>query len=226
MPVKKSLTTSKVHVCNAEDDFTSSTSSTVSKPVSVVVPKTDKDDFTIGEEICKGAYGVVRKAEWLGTTVGVKEISVQRMKCAQPWIERELNILSTIRYPNILQLLAFSTHGKTPFLITEYIDGEKLEDAIFGSDLLQSLDINTKLVVATKVIQAIAYLHNQNPAIIHRGIKPENILISKDLLMVNLIDMGLSKLKTFNTVVITVAGSEGVQPGTPMYQAPEILLKR
>ena len=97
---------------------------------------------------------------------------------------------------------------------------------IFGSDLLQSLDINTKLVVATKVIQAIAYLHNQNPAIIHRDIKPEKILISNNLLIVKLCDMGRSNLQTFNTVVTTVAGSEGVQPGKPMYQTPEMLLKR
>ena len=111
VPVQK-RTTSKVLY------FTSSTSSTVSKPVSVVVPKIDKADFTIREEIGKGAFGVVRKAEWLGTTVAGKEISVRRMKCAQPWIERELNILSTIRHSNFLQFLAFSTHGKTLFLIT------------------------------------------------------------------------------------------------------------
>ena len=89
VPVKRSSTTSKVHICNVEDDFTSSTSSTVSQPVSVVVPKIDKADFTIGEEIGRGAFGVVRKVEWLGTTVTVKKISVRRMECAQSWIKRE-----------------------------------------------------------------------------------------------------------------------------------------
>ena len=80
---------------------------------------------------------------------------------------------------------------------------------IFGSDLLQPIDVNTKLVIATKVIQAIAYLHNQNPAVIHRDIKPENILISKDLLMVKLCDMGLSKLKTFNKSLQQLRGLKG-----------------
>ena len=38
--------------------------------------------------------------------------------------------------------------------------------------------------------------------------------------------MGLSKLKTFNTIIITIASSAGSQPGTPVYQAPEIPLDR
>ena len=38
--------------------------------------------------------------------------------------------------------------------------------------------------------------------------------------------MGLSKLKTFNTIISTIASSAGAQPGTPVYQAPELLLDR
>ena len=65
------------------------------------------------------------------------------------------------------------------------------------------------------------YCYPQTPAVIHRDIKPENILISHDLKQVKLCDMGLSKIKTMNTVMTTMAGGL-VQPGTPVYKAPEI----
>jgi serine/threonine protein kinase len=58
--------------------------------------------LNFGEEICRGAFGMVKKAEWLGTEVAVKEIQVRRMKLAKPFIKQELAIHSSIRHPNII----------------------------------------------------------------------------------------------------------------------------
>ena len=79
------------------------------------------------------------------------------------------------------------------------------------------------MTVAAKVVQAVAYLHNQKPAIIHRDIKPENVLVSKDLQDVRLCDYGLSKLKTFNTVATTIASTDGLQPGTTAFHLQKFL---
>lgn len=46
--------------------------------------------------------------------------------------------------------------------------------------------------IARNVLQVVAYLHNQVPAIIHKDIKPENILVSDDLKRIRLYDLGIS----------------------------------
>ncbi|WAR01885.1 CDC2-like protein, partial [Mya arenaria] len=56
-------------------------------------------------------------------------------------------------------------------------------------------------------------------------IKPENILLTRNLETAKLCDMGLSKVKVMNTMTKTVADRRETQPGTPAYQAPEILLQ-
>ena len=233
VPAKKSLTTVPI-TPDAEDTSSIGLNSSDSKPT---VPKISLTELSFGDEIGKGAFGVVKKADWLGTTVAVKEIVVRRMKLARSMIERELKVHSAVRHPNILQLLAYATIGNKLLLVTEFIDGKNLDDILFvdediadvdtaDEDTVQAWNISTKLIVATKIIQAVAYLHNQKPAIIHRDIKPENVLISKDFQAVRLCDYGLSKLKTFNTVVTTVASTEGLQPGTPAFQAPEVLVDK
>ena len=77
-----------------------------------------------------------------------------------------------------------------------------------------------------ELLKAVSYLHNINPAVVHRDIKLENVLSSFDLKVVKLCDMGFSKLKTMTTLVTTVAVKQAVQPGTPAYQAPKLILER
>lgn len=96
---------------------------------------------------------------------------------------------------------------------------------IFGIDETSITHMSVKLQVSLKISQVVAYLHAQVPVIIHRDIEPENILVANDFNIVKLCDMGLSKLKTMNTVMTTLA-EYSLQPGTSAYQAPEVLLSR
>lgn len=189
------------------------------------LPKIAMKDISFGEEIGRGAFGTVRKAEWLGTEVAVKEIVVKRMKLAKPLIKHELAIHSTVRHPNIIQIMAYGLENNKLFMVSELNNGKNLDDVIFGEEYENTLSYDTKHYIARNVLQAVAYLHNQVPAIIHRDIKPENILVSDDLKRIRLCDLGISKFKTMNTIMVTT--SDGTtQPGTPTYQAPEVLLER
>ena len=59
--------------------------------------------------------------------MAVKGILVKRMKLAKSMIERELNVHSAVRHPNILQLLTCTTCENKLLLVTEFIDGNNLE---------------------------------------------------------------------------------------------------
>ncbi|XP_052713079.1 uncharacterized protein LOC128187043, partial [Crassostrea angulata] len=189
------------------------------------LPKIAVNDVSFGEEIGRGAFGTVRKAEWLGTEVAVKEILVIRMKLAKPLIKHELAIHSTVRHPNIIQIMAYGLENNKLFMVSELNNGKNLDDVIFGEEYENKLSYDTKHYIARNVLQAVAYLHNQVPAIILRDIKPENILKSDDLKRIRLCDLAISKFKTMNTIMVTT--SDGTtRPGTPTYQAPEVLLER
>lgn len=149
------------------------------------------------------------------------------MKCARAMIERELSIHNGIRHPNILQLMAFATELSKLYLVMEFVEGNNLDDLLFGSEIEGSImSIPMKMSVAEKICQAVAYLHHQKPIILHRDIKPENILLSRDFQCVTLCDMGMCKLKTMTTLITTLAGCNSLQPGTPAYQAPELLIDK
>ena len=162
------LTEKKIPLSDSQLQPTSSCSD-----LKQTVPKISPTELSLGDEIGKGAFGVVKKADWFGTTVAVKEVVVRRMKLAKSMIERELKVHSAVRHPNILQLLAYATTENRLLLITEFIDGKNLDDLLFANeDTTQAWDTTTKISVATKITQAVAYLHNQKSAIIHRDIKP------------------------------------------------------
>lgn len=62
-------------------------------------------DISFGEEIGRVAFGTVRKTKWPGTEVALKEILVKRIKLTKPLIKHELAIHSTVRHPNIIQIM-------------------------------------------------------------------------------------------------------------------------
>ncbi|KAK3750999.1 hypothetical protein QZH41_007608 [Actinostola sp. cb2023] len=76
--------------------------------------------------------------------------------------------------------------------------------------------------ISRQLLQAVAYLHNLKPQVLHRDIKPANVLVARETHITKLCDMGLSKLKSRQSVTHTGITT----PGTPQYMAPECLLHK
>ncbi|KAK3086775.1 hypothetical protein FSP39_023122 [Pinctada imbricata] len=189
----------------------------------LILPRVALTDLALGEEIARGTFGKVRRAQWLGTDVAVKETDVKRMKFTKPIIIQELKIHSKIRHPNIIQLMAYTTEKNKLYMILELNDGKNLEEVIFD-DHEGIIPLDIKMEITRSVIKAVAYLHNQSPPIIHMDIKPENVLVSRELKRIRLCNLGISKLKTMNSSISTSMGS--LQPGTLAYQAPEVFMNQ
>ena len=77
--------------------------------------------------------------------------------------------------------------------------------------------------VGRQISQAVAYLHSLNSPVVHRDIKPVNVLVAKGSLITKLRDMGLSKVKTAQSLSHTTSTAI---PGSPSYMAPECLLQK
>ena len=188
------------------------------------VPTIKKSDIVFQETdvLGEGTFGKVFKGQWLGTTVAIKKVHMRRMKAAiEAVIAHEITMLSRVRHPNIVQLMAVAMEPTECLLVSECIEGADLENVIFGSkkDAIGLID-NQKPFIAKQSAQAVAYLHGLQPAIIHQDIKPANFLITAKTLVTKLCDLGLSQIKSVHTM--TTANFTGA--GTPMYMAPERLL--
>ncbi|XP_052819990.1 uncharacterized protein LOC128245805 [Mya arenaria] len=181
-------------------------------------------DFKLLEKIREGGFGEVYKGEYLGTDIAVKKVKIKRMKVVKQSVLQEVVTNSHLRHPNIVLLMGYSINTDCLYLLTEFIAGPNLDDVLFADNEYE-FTVPQKHAVALQVCQGVAYLHNHNPIVIHRDIKPENILLTRNLETAKLCDMGLSKVKVMNTMTKTVADRRETQPGTPAYQAPEILLQ-
>ncbi|XP_020608738.1 dual specificity protein kinase shkC-like [Orbicella faveolata] len=140
-------------------------------------------------------------------------------------METEVRLHSIVRHPNIVQLMAISYLKNSIYLVSELIKGRNLEELLFSDDENSetfSIQSCNKLNVGKQISLAVIYLHNL-PPLVHRDIKPANVLMAKATHITKLCDMGLSKLKSVQSLSQTT--STGI-PGTPSYKAPECLLER
>jgi len=118
--------------------------------------------------------------------------------------------LLNLDHPNIVKILDAGVNKNTPFIVMEYIDGGDLEDLIKSRG---KLSVNEALSIFDQLLSALAYVHNLG--IIHRDIKPKNILIDKSG-KVKLTDFGIAK-----SVASQVKTATGGYLGAPAYSSPE-----
>lgn len=71
--------------------------------------------------------------------MAVKEIVVKRVKLAKPLIKHELAIHSTVRHPNIIQIMAYGLENNKLFMVSELKNGKNLDDVIFGEEYENTL---------------------------------------------------------------------------------------
>ena len=188
------------------------------------VPMLDKEEITFSEEIGRGSFGVVFKGSWAGTDVAVKVLKLRNARRLQSVIETEVRVHDMIRHPNIVQIMAVSILKNSIYVVSEYINGRNLDEVLFGEgqeSTKRTIQGNDKMNVARQISQAVAYLHNLKPPVVHRHIKPANVLVAKGSLITKLCDMGLGKLKTEQSLSRSTAIA-----GSPSYIAPECVLQK
>jgi serine/threonine protein kinase len=124
--------------------------------------------------------------------------------------EREAKPLAKLAHPNILQVHDYGEHGGSPYLVMAYIPGGTLKLKV-GKPMRYTEAAKLLIPIA----RALEYAHQRN--IVHRDVKPANILLTETSEPM-LSDFGIAKI--LETDEATLTGS-GVGIGTPEYMSPE-----
>jgi eukaryotic-like serine/threonine-protein kinase len=178
--------------------------------------------YTIERMIGRGGMGEV----WLasrsdGRFEGRCAIKFLDTLAAQPKLaERfryEGRLLARLGHPHIARLLdAGTTDDGKPFLVLEYVDGERIDRYCESHEL--ALEARVKLFL--DVVAAVAHAHSQ--LIVHRDLKPSNVLVTRDG-VVKLLDFGIAKLLSEQASDESTTRVEEIAL-TPEYAAPEQLI--
>ncbi len=172
-------------------------------------------EFRLLKEIGRGGMGVVYEAiqESLNRTVAVK-ILPAGLKIRQEFIERfdlEAKAVARLHHPNIMTVYGFGFQEGTYYFAMEYIVGKSLETLLREST---TIAIDKCLEYALQIGNALKYAHENG--VIHRDIKPGNILIESSSARVIVTDFGIAKVMYgFPTSVSATV------LGTPEYMSPE-----
>ena len=183
-------------------------------------PKSQVLNKTVGEykvlsELGRGGMGVVYKAEHktLKRTVAIKMILAGQHagESAKNRFLSEAQAVAHLQHPNIVQIFDIGEHEGLPFFSIEFVDGSPLDELIKDNPTSHR---ETAEIVA-KLSEAMQYAHDEG--ILHRDIKPGNVLIAKDGTP-KVTDFGLAKQLNDEDAQQT---RDGTILGTPAYMSPE-----
>jgi serine/threonine protein kinase/tetratricopeptide (TPR) repeat protein len=169
--------------------------------------------YRILEQIGQGGMAVVYKAYQPGLDryVAVKVLSPLHAK--QPGFserfQREAKAIAKLNHPNILPVYDFGQEQQYSFITMRYIEGAQTLKAVMAGPL----ELSQVIDLIGQIAAALDYAHGQG--VIHRDVKPSNVLMDGDWALLS--DFGLAKM-TESTVDLT---GTGVGVGTPAYMSPE-----
>jgi serine/threonine-protein kinase len=178
-----------------------------------IVPGTKLGPYEVQDFIGQGAMGTVYRAyhaqlERTGAVKVMQAISPDRDAVSR--FRHEAQAIARMRHPNVLNVFDFGEYEGTPYMIVEYVPGGSLA----GRMSQGPLDRATALRFLRGIAAGLDYAHSQG--IVHRDVKPANVLLERDETPV-LADFGLAKLLQGSSV----KSMTGVTTGTPAYIAPE-----
>ncbi len=128
---------------------------------------------------------------------------------------KEATILAKLRHPALPRVIDhFILEGLGEYLVMDYIPGEDLQQRLAHNG--KPLAVAETMEIAREVCDALGYLHQCKPPIVHRDVKPANIKISRDG-SIHLVDFGLAKEHLDGE--LTTTGAQGITLGySPMEQ--------
>ncbi|MDT7785456.1 MAG: eukaryotic-like serine/threonine-protein kinase [Pseudonocardiales bacterium] len=175
--------------------------------------------YRLSQRIGSGAMGVVWTAhdERLHRTVAVKQLLLQPGLAEADTDEakrramREGRIAARLQHPHAVAVYDVAEDDSQPWLIMEYLPSKSLSAVLSERGTLPPRDVAS---IGMQVASALAAAHNAG--IVHRDIKPGNVLLGDDG-TVKITDFGISRATGDVTVTAT-----GMLAGTPAYLAPEV----
>jgi eukaryotic-like serine/threonine-protein kinase len=173
--------------------------------------------YTLIEEVGQGGMAVVYRAqdETLKREVAIKVL--HQHLAGEPEsrarLEREAQAVAKLRHDNILEIFDYSgLDSHTAYIVTEFIDGQTLKQFLNTRPLGFP---EVAALITSEICRALGHAHAAG--VIHRDVKPENVMIRKDGL-IKLMDFGIAQILDFQRMTVT-----GQLLGSPAYMAPEII---
>src|SRR5882762_3083603 len=191
-------------------------------PAMITTPPAPTGERFIGKyrikgELGRGGMGAVYLAEQpgLGREVAIKELiqSAAADPVALKRFLQEAQVMARTSHPNLVQVHDLELMGDANYIVLEFVRGKSLREWINRGPI----PLPQVFAVMHGVMQALDYAHRH--AIVHRDMKPENVLLS-DEGMVKVADFGIARL-TDESGVGGTATKTGTTVGTPQYMSPE-----
>src|SRR5262245_37936761 len=173
--------------------------------------------YRLLEEVGQGGMAIVYRAqdETLKREVAIKVLH-QHLAAeseSKARLEREAQAVAKLRHENILEIFDYSgTDSERSYIVTEFIDGVTLKQFLETRKLAHP---EVAALIAVEIGGALAHAHALG--IIHRDVKPENVMIRKDGLL-KLMDFGIAQVVDLQRMTVT-----GQLLGSPAYMAPELV---
>ena len=177
--------------------------------------------YQLEVRVGQGGMGAVYKASdtrFNNRPIAVKEmsrigLSGVQIQEAEEAFERESRILADLLHPNLPRIYDHFTENERSYLVMDFIEGQTLEDYLekaHGSPL----PLDQIIEWGEQLCDVLSYLHNHQPPIIFRDLKPSNVMISESG-HIYLIDFGIARIfkpgQSHDTVAL----------GSPGFAAPE-----
>ncbi|CAD8047771.1 unnamed protein product [Paramecium primaurelia] len=175
----------------------------------------DSNEFEVHEIISQGGFSIVHRGYLRGTEIAIKKIfnpNITQQLLDE--INNEIEMLSLLRHPNIVLLMACCTKPPNLVIATEYVQGGSLYHLLHKTN--HQINEQFKYSIAIQVARVLLYMHQAG--VVHRDIKSHNVLLQGQT--IKLCDFGLTKRSS--------ELNQGYQQfsGTPTYMAPELFAKR
>ncbi|MEV4611818.1 serine/threonine-protein kinase [Kitasatospora sp. NPDC049258] len=176
--------------------------------------------YALGERLGRGGMGTVWRArdEMLDRDVAVKELTVSHLseedlEILQTRMKREARAAARIKHPGVITIHDVLEQDGRPWIVMELVDGRSLADVISQDGELRPQE------AAEVGVQVLAALHRGHQlGVLHRDVKPANVLLEHNTGRVVLLDFGIAKFEGAGAVELTRPGD---LVGSPDYLAPE-----